>query len=242
MRSIFSLYKLKMTNVIKSTVLVMPTVAVVAFLGVMYSVIPVQITGSFLISGFFLFIISVYISMSIQLKEKNVHEEIFIMHSRRNADYYISRELVLYSIMLFYVVVVIAYPLISSKFKEDFFTRTLKPVDVLYGTLIVIGNGICGIALGDLFHQRIITRKKNSILFVVLTAVLAICKVSIIEKWASAKVLNIILPPLMDGFDMVRETDIFDPKGTMLILAHSALYVAVLVAVKIYLLRRFRFK
>ena len=97
-------------------------------------------------------------------------------------------------------------------------------------------------ALGDFFHQRIISRKRNAILTVVVVVILAICKVSIIEKWASAKVLNIILPPLMDGFDMVRETDIFDPKGTMLILAHSGLYVAVLVAVKIYLLRRFRFK
>lgn len=238
----FNLYKLRMANVIKSAALVIPTVAVVAFLGMMYSVQPEQITGSFLLTGLFLFVISVYISMNIELKELDVHEEIYLLHSRREANYYISRELVTYSIMLFYSVVLIVYPVIRSRFDGNFFTRPLKSVDVLYGSIIVIGNGICGVALGDFFHQRIISRKRNAILAVVVVVILAICKVSIIEKWASAKVLNIILPPLMDGFDMVRETDIFDPKGTMLILAHSALYVAVLVAVKIYLLRRCRFK
>ena len=54
----FSLYKLKMMTVIKSAVLVIPTVSVVAFLGVMYSIHPQQISGSFLMSGFLLFVIS----------------------------------------------------------------------------------------------------------------------------------------------------------------------------------------
>ena len=60
---------------IKSALLVIPTVSVVSFLGIMYYVQPSQISGSFLISAIFCFIISAYISMRLQARENDIHEE-----------------------------------------------------------------------------------------------------------------------------------------------------------------------
>ena len=241
MKSIFSLYKLKMMTVIRSAVLVIPTVSVVVFLGVMYSILPQQISASFLSSGLLLFVICVYVSMCIQMKEQDVHEELFLMHSRPEAGYYPVREMVVCSIMLFYAVLLIVYPVIRSSLNENWFTRPLTSSDVFYGTILILGSGICGITLGDFFHHRIIPRRRNAIIFVVLVAVLAVCKEPIIEKLPGMKFLHFLLPPITDGFIMVGNEDFFDPKETMLILLHSVIYALALVFIKIWLLRRRKF-
>ena len=230
-----------MMIVIRSAVLVIPTVAVVAFLGVMYSILPQQIASSFLMSGFLLFVISVYISMSIQMKEQDVHEGLLLLHSDPGAGYWLAREMVTYSIMFFYGLILVLYPVTRSSFNASWFTRPLEAEDTLYGSILVLVNGICGVALGDVFHRRLIPRRRNAVIGVVLVALLAVCKVSIIEKLPFMKILNFLLPPVMDGFKMVGNGDSFDPKGTLLILLHSVLYAAVIIMIKIWLLRRRRF-
>ena len=240
MKNISSLYQLKMNIIIKSAVLVIPTVVVIAFLGTMYAVLPHQISGSFLLSGILLFFISVYVSMVIQSKEDDVHEDLLKLHSRVDTYYYISRELVIYSISFFYGIILIAYPLIRNITTDGFFTRQLKPEDVLFGSLLLLGNGICGVAVGDFFHHRIIPKRRYGIIAVTLVTVLALCKVPIIEKIPFMKVLNYILPPLTDGLKMVGDTDIFSPKGSTMICIHSIIYMLVLMLVKIKLLKRGR--
>ena len=231
-----------MLTVIKSAVLVIPTVSVVVFLGIMYSIIPQQISSSFLMSGFMLFVISVYISMSIQLREQDVHEGLLLLHSNPGAGYYLVREMLTFSIMLFYALILILYPIIrNSLHGGGWFTRPLESDDILYGSILVLGNGICGVSLGDAFHRRLIPRRRNVIICVVLVAILAVCKVAITQKLPFLKILNFLLPPVMDGFDMVGNGDHFDPKDTLLILLHSVLYAVVLMVIKIWLLRRRRF-
>ena len=218
-----------------------PTVSVVVFLGVMYSILPEQIAASFLSSGLLLFVISVYVSICVQMKEQDVHEELFLMHSRSGAGYYPVREMVTFSIMLFYAVILIVYPAIRSSFNSHWFTRPLTSSDLFYGSILILGSGICGITLGDFFHHRIIPRRRNAIIGVVLVAVLAICKTAIIEKLPAMKILNLLLPPVTDGFVMVGNEDFFDPKETMLILLHTVIYSLALVFIKIYLLKRRKF-
>jgi hypothetical protein len=45
----------------------------------------------------------------------------------------------------------------------------------------------------------------------------------------------------MDGADMVGNADIFDGKGTMIILMHSIIYVVVLTIIKIQILNYRKF-
>ena len=103
---------------IKSALLVIPTVSVVSFLGFMYNVQPLQISGSFLISAIFCFVISAYISMRLQAREDDIHEEILLLHCKKSSEYYISRELLIYSLSCLYSAVVIIYPIISQIIKK----------------------------------------------------------------------------------------------------------------------------
>ncbi len=239
MKNIFSLYKLRMMVVSRSAVLVIPIVAVAAFVQAMYSVTPTQISGSFLLSGLFLFIISAFIALTIQFKENDTHEEIMLLHSKSRFNYYISREMILCSLTLLFAVFLIVYPIIDSALNSHLFNRKLTISDIIYGSLIVIGNGLCGVAVGDLFHQRIINKRRNSIIGLILFALLAICKHPLLHAFPSIKimnVLNIITPPIMDGFEMVGDTDVFDQMGTLTIFLHMIVFVVVVAFVKIRIL------
>ena len=242
MKSIISIYKLKMSIVLKSTVLVVPTVMTVIFLGIMYSVQPQQITGSFLLSGFFLFVISVFLSMLIQLKENDVQEEMLLLHSNSELGYYMAREMVLVGISFVYAIIVIAYPVIRSCLNPGFFTRPLKVEDVIYGGLIVVGSGLCGIAVGDLFHHRIFGHARYTVIGVIFVSLLAFCKYGLIDNFSFLKVLHIIMPPITDGLKMVGNTDIFDWAGSLKIFAHMLIFSAAAVVIKIRLLKYLKFR
>ena len=229
-----------MNVVLKSAVLVVPTVLTVTFLGVMYSIIPAHVCGSFLLSGFFLFAICTYLSVMIQMKENDVQEEVLLLHSRSAFDYYMAREMVLVGITLVYAVLFIGYPVIRGLMRPGFFDRQLEPQDLICGSLIVVGSGFCGIALGDLFHHRIFGRTRYAVMGVILVAILAVSKLGLIHAFSLFKVLNVITPPIMDGFKMVGDTNLFDKTGSLMIFAHMLAFSVVSVAIKIRLLKHLK--
>ena len=240
LKNIFSLYKLKINIVLRSAVLVIPTVLTIAFLGTMYSVLPEQVSGSLLLSAFCLFVISVFLSMMIQMKEDDIQEEVLLFHSHSELSYYIARELVLISISLVYAVILLAYPTIRSILNPGFFTRSLKAEDVIYGGLVLVGSGLCGIALGDLFHHRIFSHARYAVIGVILISLLAVCKFGLIENFSFLKVLHVLTPPIMDGFKMVGDTDIFDKLGSLKIFAHMLAFSAAAAIIKIRLLKHLK--
>ncbi len=87
MKNIFSLYKLRMLMCFKNAILVIPTVITAVFLGFMYSLKPSQISASFLISGLFLFVLCVYISMMIAAKENDIQEQVWSITFQENLSY-----------------------------------------------------------------------------------------------------------------------------------------------------------
>ncbi len=236
MKNIMNLYKLRMMLVLKSSILIVPTIAVLAFLEIMYSFPPVEVSGSFLISGLFLFVLCAYIAMSIQIKENDVQEEIFLLHSKSELGYYMSREMILVTISLFYAIVIIVFPIIKLVMRPNLFSRPLESRDIIFGGLLIIGSGFLGVSLGDIFHHRIFVRKREMLTGLIFVSVVAACKIPIIEKFSFLWFINIICPPIVDGLEMVADTDVFSPTGTLLIFLHMIIYVAVVMFVKIKLL------
>lgn len=241
LKNIFSLYRLRLNLMFRNAVLVIPIVATFVFLEAMYSVIPIQVSGSFLISGIFLFVVCIYISQSIQQRENDIQEEVMLLHSKSPECFYISRELVSLSIVAAFTILLIFWPVIKYVLNDSTFSRPLKMSDVIYGGIIIVVNGLCGVAVGDFFHQRFIYKRRSRLIAVVFVSIISICKHSLIQKFVFLKFLNFLLPPIMDGADMVGNSDIFDGKGTMIILMHSIIYVVVLTIIKIQILNYRKF-
>ncbi|WP_026497970.1 hypothetical protein [Butyrivibrio sp. WCD2001] len=243
MKTLLSLCNIRRKLLAKNSVLVIPTVATAIFIGAMYSVKPVFICSSFLMSSFFIYIIGVFISMTLQAKENDVFEETLLLHCESGKSYYLSRELIMFGINCIYTLILLGYPIIRYLSDNNFFTRNMTAFDVIFGGLIIFVSGLAGMEVGDFFHPRIFTKRRDSIIGAIFVSVLAICKLGLIDNYPILKVPCILLPPIMDSFKLVGDSDIFSPAGMLLICIHMVGYFLVIMLLKIKLLgiKKFRF-
>ena len=235
MKSIFNLYNIRRRPAIKSPMWIVAAISIAAFLGVMYSIAPAYICSSYLISAVFMYFLGAYAALSLHDKENDVFEEVMLLHCGSPAAYYISREVLQLVTGFIFALVLSLAPLIKALIQPGFFTRAITPADVIWGGAMVCFSGICGIETADCAHPRIIGRK-HGICLVVLISVLAVCKHSLIQTLPVFKVLNILMPPVLDSFLLLGNSDSFEPAGNLLILLHMLLYSLAAAAIKIRLM------
>ncbi len=241
MKNIYELYGIRRKLSKKYASLVITPVVTVIFLCVMYSVSPVYICSSYLISSVFMYFTGVYISMDLHDRENDVFEEVLFLHAASDVKYYISREVLQIRISLLFSLVLSLYPVLISALRPGSFTRTVTPGDVICGGLIIVFCGICGTETGDLFHPRCI-KNRTGVLLAVLISVLALSKYGLIQTSAVFNALHVLVPPIMDSFVLLGNSDRFDPKGILPIILHLFLFSSAVTLIKIILLKRFRFR
>lgn len=242
MKNTLELYKLRLKLLKKGQVLIIPVVATALFLGMMYSMAPIGVTASFLLSAAFLYFVCVFISMTLNGKENDVFEETLMLHCEKPINYYVSREMLLITQCCCYALILTTFPVALFLLRGSVFIRPMEIADVLFGGLYILLSGLCGIVTGDFFHPRFLQKRKDAILGALVVTVLAICKDGLAELFIPLSALNFVLPPFMDGFGLVGSTDIFDPSGMLLIFLHMAVYAVVVVCLKILVLEKRKFR
>ena len=235
LKSICNLYNIRRRLSKKNPVWIVAAICTAAFLGVMYSFAPAYVCSSYLISAVFMYFLGAYISLALNDKENDVFEEVMLLHSENLPAYYISREFLQLGIGFIFAFVLAVAPVLRAVSWPGFFTRAMTAADVIWGGATILFCGLCGIETADCVHPRIIGRKYG-ICLVVLVSVLAVCKHSLIQTLAVFKVLNILMPPVMDSFLLLGNSDRFEPAGNALILLHMLLYSLAVVIIKIRLM------
>ena len=242
MKNTLELYKLRRKLIKKGQVLIVPVVATALFIGIMYSMAPIGVTSSFLLSAAFLYFVCVFISMTLNGKENDVFEETLMMHCEKPLNYYVSREMLLITQCFGYALILTVFPAVLFLLRSSMFIRPMGLIDVILGGLYIFFSGLCGMATGDFFHPRFLQRRKDGILGALMISVLAICKEGLIELLMPLAVLNFVLPPFLDGFKLVGSSDIFELRGMVLIFLHMAAYAVVVVCLKVWVLEKRRFR
>ncbi len=242
MKNTLELYKLRRKLIKKGQVLIVPVVAIALFIGIMYSMAPIGVTSSFLLSAAFLYFVCVFISMTLNGKENDVFEETLMMHCEKPLNYYVSREMLLITQCFGYALILTVFPAVLFLLRSSMFIRPMGIIDVILGGLYIFFSGLCGMATGDFFHPRFLQRRKDGILGALMISVLAICKEGLIELLMPLAVLNFVLPPFLDGFKLVGSSDIFELRGMVLIFLHMAAYAVVVVCLKVWVLEKRRFR
>lgn len=235
MSNIINICRLRFNLLIKSAVLTLPTIALLGFLFIMYKEAPIPVCSSFVLSAVFLFFIFIFVSMGINGKEDDIFEETLLLHCKSKLNYYISRELLLLILCCIFSLVLTLFPTIIYLVDSSRFGRAMEPIDVICGGSNIFICGIVGMELGDLFHPRIIRKRRDAILSAALVSVLCICKFGLIDFNPFFKVLNYGLPPVLDAYKMVAK-DCFEVKGIMLICLHMLIYTVMILLIKIRLL------
>jgi hypothetical protein len=242
LKNTLELYKLRRKLIKKGQVLIVPVVAIALFIGIMYSMAPIGVTSSFLLSAAFLYFVCVFISMTLNGKENDVFEETLMMHCEKPLNYYVSREMLLITQCFGYALILTVFPAVLFLLRSSMFIRPMGIIDVILGGLYIFFSGLCGMATGDFFHPRFLQRRKDGILGALMISVLAICKEGLIELLMPLAVLNFVLPPFLDGFKLVGSSDIFELRGMVLIFLHMAAYAVVVVCLKVWVLEKRRFR
>lgn len=242
MKNVIDLFRLRFKLLQKGSVLVIPTVFTAVFMGSMYSMAPIDICSSFLLSAVFLYFICIFISMSIHGKENDVFEETLLLHCKNSSTYFLSRELVMVVVSCGYAIILTAVPPVLFLINSTWFSRNMSPADVICGGAYILMCGICGMVTGDFFHPRIIVQRKAAIICVILVSVLAVCKKSLIESFAFLNILHFVLPPFMDGFGALVDKEYFKNAEIFLICLHMIIFAIVAAFIKIKLLRIRRFR
>ncbi|WP_026527732.1 hypothetical protein [Butyrivibrio sp. VCD2006] len=242
MKNTLELYKLRRKLLKKGQVLIVPVVATALFIGIMYSMAPIGVTSSFLLSAAFLYLVCVFISMTLNGKENDVFEETLMMHCERPLNYYVSREMLLITQCFGYALILTVFPAVLFLLRGSMFIRPMGIADVILGGLYIFFSGLCGMATGDFFHPRFLQRRKDGILGAIMVSVLAICKEGLTTYLMPLAILNFVLPPFLDGFKLVGSSDIFELRGMVLIFLHMAVYAVVVVCLKVWVLEKRRFR
>ena len=241
MKSTYSLYTIRRRLMKKNALWIITAVLTAGFLGVMYSFAPAYVCSSYLISSVFMYFISVYISMDLHEKENDVFEEVLLLHTKSDTEYYLSREMLQIRMCLIYALILSLFPVVYSVIRPGYFTRAVTSNDLICGGLMIIFCGVCGAETGDFFHPRFIGRKYG-ICGAILITVLAVCKEGLIRTFAAFKILDIITPPITDSLVLLGNTDSFDITVILLIVLHMFLFSLAVMLIKVKLLKRFGYR
>ena len=198
MKKTMNLVKLQLQIYFKGTRFVMPLVGSAVFLYMMYSVKPLDIVSSFLISGVFLFLLMVWVGLSATFGEDTVTEQLVFLRVQSGACYYVSKVLFLICIALLADILYAAFPVIQNLLNgSDLFTRPVIMADVGNALLLQGGSAFAGAALGSFLHPRILKNRKTIIIVTVFLAVLSVTSTAITEMFPAMKWILWVLPPVM---------------------------------------------
>ena len=221
---------------------VIPLIATICFLRVMYSVMPMNVCSGYILAGVFQFILLTFVTLSMNGNEEIVEEQLLLCHGHSWGVYCMAREITLLVISCFYGVLLAFGPVIINCFNHfSFFTRTLTASDVVMGAIIILGCGLAGIAIGDVSHPRITGNRKIGISIVLIIMILSIVKDSIIEEYRFLMFLDILLPSVMNPSRDLGNSDYFEVKSVLAFILMMVLYYVVVVLIKNLVLKRKKF-
>lgn len=221
---------------------VIPLITVVCFLGVMYSVRPMNVGSGYILSGVFQFVLMAFTALGMNGNEETVEEQLLLFHGNTWGIYCMAKEITLLAISCIYGALLTIGPVIVNCFNNfSFFTRTLTAGDVVMGAIIILGNGLAGITIGDVFHPGIMGNRKMAVAAAAGIITLSITKDAIIEDYSSLRFFGILLPSVMKPARDLGNGDYFEIKSVAAFILMMTLYYLAVVIIKNLLLNRKKF-
>lgn len=221
---------------------VIPLIVTLCFLRAMYSVKPMDVCSGYIVSGVFQFALLTFVSLSMNGNEEIVEEQLLLLHGNSWGAYSVAREITLLVISCFYGILLTIGPVIINWCNHfSYFTRPLTAIDVSMGATIIMGSGVAGIAIGDVFHPRIMGDRKIAVAVAIGIMILSTVKDSVIEKYEIFALAGIFLPSVMKPAHDLGNGDYFEAKSVFTFLIMMALYYFIIVVIKNLMLNRKKF-
>lgn len=243
---IVSMTKYRLHRYFYSSNPVIPLIATVCFVGVMYSMKPIDVCSGYILSGVFQFCLMTFVVLGMNRNEEIVEEQLLLFHGKRWGTYCIAREVTLLVISCLYGVLLTVGPVIQNCIDLcidhfSFFTRPLTASDVAMAAIIILGSGFAGIAIGDALHPRIMGDRKMAITIVVVIMIFSIVKDAVIEKYRFLTFFGMLFPSVMKPAHDLGNGDYFEVKSVITFLLMMALYYFIVGVIKNLVLSQKKF-
>ena len=200
------------------------------------------VCSGYILSGVLQFVLLTFVTLNMNGNEKIVEEQLLFFRGQGWGVYCIAREITFLLISCFYGAMLAIGPVIVNCFNEfSFFNRKLTVEDVGLGAIIIFGNGLAGIAIGDVLHPRIMKDRKMAITTAVGIIILSIVKDAMIEKCSVFVFIGIFLPSVMKVARDLGNGDYFKIQSVIVFIIMMVLYYLVVVIVKNLVLAKKKF-
>lgn len=221
MKRIFELVRFNMALFFKSPRFVVPLLAKIIFLFVMYygNNDKYDISAVLFITVFFSFCLMLWVgNIIISLKNERL-EQILLL---RTDKYALSISELLFVAALSFLVTIVCYviPMTVNYIGNGCLIKQhIQVYNVLCTLMIVWLGGIIGGVIGSLFHNNIVKDRKTVVLTTILIAILTLSREAIVAQVNWAKYMLFMLPPL----DVVKEC--IEPLSGAVLFGRSCLLV-----------------
>ncbi|GEM_PF-1285626 len=221
MKRIFELVRFNMALFFKSPRFVVPLLAEIIFLFVMYygNNGKYDISAVLFITVFFSFCLMLWVgNIIISLKNERL-EQILLL---RTDKYALSISELLFVAALSFLVTIVCYviPMTVNYIGNGCLIKQhIQVYNVLCTLMIVWLGGIIGGVIGSLFHNNIVKDRKTVVLTTILIAILTLSREAIVAQVNWAKYILFMLPPL----DVVKEC--IEPLSGAVLFGRSCLLV-----------------
>lgn len=221
MKRIFELVRFNMALFFKNPRFVVPLLAEIIFLFVMYygNNGKYDISAVLFITVFFSFCLMLWVgNIIISLKNERL-EQILLL---RTDKYALSISELLFVAALSFLVTIVCYviPMTVNYIGNGCLIKQhIQVYNVLCTLMIVWLGGIIGGVIGSLFHNNIVKDRKTVVLTTILIAILTLSREAIVAQVNWAKYMLFMLPPL----DVVKEC--IEPLSGAVLFGRSCLLV-----------------
>lgn len=221
---------------------ILPMIMTACFLGVTYSMKPINIASGFVISGIFQFALMTFVALNVNGCEEAVEEQILLFHGEGWERYLISREVSLLVISGTYGLILTLGPVVINYVNRcSMFSRPLTAGDVSLGGCIIFGSGLAGCTIGDLFHPRIVAERNLAILGTVGMFALSITQDALIDTYGFLVPIRVFLPSVMKPARNLGNGDNFEALSVLTFLVLMVVYFWVAGFVKNLMLKKRKF-
>lgn len=225
----------------KSYKFIIPSLAVVIYLPVAYSMFPQNVLSSFAISTAVIFYLMIWLGFGYSEVEESVSEQLIILKLRNNQNlYYASKVLFINLFGMGLSMMMILYPIIiNTIYKNHLFQRAISIQEVLWGLFVHFAATVLGVMLGMLFHPRIIADRKKALMIVALLAIMSVVKGAIAAEYPVFHLVSWVLPPLFEIIDVFYDEKIYVNTSIVLpTLTYILLYIAVEIGIYVRIMKR----
>jgi len=235
---LINLLKFNLRMYLKSNKFIVPIIAFFSYLAMAYSIAPVSVLPSYILSSMVVFLIMVWISFSYNDVEAMIIEQVIYLKVKNKYEIWVSKILLMFLFGLIFSFVATIYPLVINAISNyALFDRAIQIRDVIVALIVHFVYACVGSMIGLIFNVHIFKNRKQAVTFIILIALVTLLKGLLEHDLPLTRIITWILPPLFNlsqkftGMEFVNFNSIIYP------LCATIIYIMIEIAFYIKLMK-----